>query len=249
MRLASYENAEEAEFLTKVYPGRTGLLNNTTFALLAPDGKELLARSGRGPAFPIDAPHQPDVPAAPEHTQEFATLLKEKMAGFQPKGELSALPQSLDFRRALNIAACDDQPLVVAFAKDHKDRLELEMRLARLAWNEAFLGRLQYAIVDDREDMQAIPALPEGDFLAIVQADLFGLEGVVLGAVPASADEPSLQDMLRRGLAAHARQTYSSREHTARGRREGVAWETEIPITDEHALREGGEPRPRRRDR
>lgn len=249
VRLASYENAEEAEFLTGIYPGRTGLLNNTTFALLAPDGKDLLARSGRGPSFTIDAPHNPDVPAAAEQTLAFAALLREKMAGFEPKAKVAGLPRSLDFRLALNVAACDGQPLVIAYAASEEDRHAIEARLARLAWHEAFIGRLQYAIIEDRAELEAIHSLPEGDFLAVVQADTFGQEGTVLGSAPFTAEEPKLQDMLRRGLAAHTVQQSSSREHTERGRRQGISWETELPVTDEKGAREGREAKPRRRDR
>src|SRR5262245_31890428 len=51
VRLLTYENAAEAEMLTSLFVGRSGQLENTTFALLAPDGKTKLSRAGRSPDF------------------------------------------------------------------------------------------------------------------------------------------------------------------------------------------------------
>ena len=39
IRLSTYEDAEEAEFLRSIYVGRSGDLENTVFAILSPDGK------------------------------------------------------------------------------------------------------------------------------------------------------------------------------------------------------------------
>lgn len=49
VRLATYESKEEGKFLESIFTGRSGLLENTTFALLGPDGKKRLSRAGRGP--------------------------------------------------------------------------------------------------------------------------------------------------------------------------------------------------------
>ncbi|MCP4093415.1 MAG: hypothetical protein GY747_08200 [Planctomycetes bacterium] len=72
VRLASYENEQESEYLKKLYRGRTGELNNTTFALVAPDGKTLLAPAGRGPEFVIGARATPNGKAEPESRRRFA---------------------------------------------------------------------------------------------------------------------------------------------------------------------------------
>jgi len=72
VRLASYENEQESEYLKKLYRGRTGELNNTTFALVAPDGKTLLASAGRGPEFVIGARATPNGKAEPESRRRFA---------------------------------------------------------------------------------------------------------------------------------------------------------------------------------
>ena len=51
VRLATYESKEEADLLTDIFVGRSGELENTTFVILAPDGKKRLTRAGRGPMF------------------------------------------------------------------------------------------------------------------------------------------------------------------------------------------------------
>ena len=50
IRLATYEDAQEAKFLKSVFVGRSGDLENTVFAILSPDAQRNLVR-GRGPFF------------------------------------------------------------------------------------------------------------------------------------------------------------------------------------------------------
>jgi len=49
IRLATYESQAEANFMKKIYKGRSGHLENTTFAILAPNGRKKLTRTGRAP--------------------------------------------------------------------------------------------------------------------------------------------------------------------------------------------------------
>lgn len=243
VRLASYEDESEGAYLTELYRGRTGLLNNTTFALLAPDGETLLARSGRGPQFTIGNRPNPNQEAAPEDVQAFARKMEEVGANFAPKAEIAALPQSLDFRRALNIAACDNQPLVVVVTDGKNAREGAVKELAALAWKREFLGRLQYQVVRDRAQLAVVDGLPKGDFLAVIQPNDFGLEGRVIASAALDKDVDAAA-LLRQGLAAFAREGLSRRTHVERGRRANATWETVMPVTDEKKAREGGPPPP-----
>ena len=47
VRLTTYEDKEEGEFLKSFHVTRSGELENTVAALLAPDGKRQLARASR----------------------------------------------------------------------------------------------------------------------------------------------------------------------------------------------------------
>src|SRR2546421_13009473 len=48
VRLATYEDAAEAAFLTSFAAGRSGALENTVVCILSPDGREKLVRAARG---------------------------------------------------------------------------------------------------------------------------------------------------------------------------------------------------------
>ena len=54
IRLATYEDEREAEFLRRVFTGRSAALENTVFAILSADGTKPLVRSGRGPFFAFE---------------------------------------------------------------------------------------------------------------------------------------------------------------------------------------------------
>jgi hypothetical protein len=233
VRLASYEEEKEGEYLTQLYRGRTGLLNNTTFALLAPDGETLLAPSGRGPQFVLGKRGNPDQTAATEDVAAFAEVLATKAQGFAAKADIALLPEALDVRRALVVAACDNQPLVVLYAASEQAKRSAKAQLAELAWSEEFLGRVQYIVATSREELSQIAGLPEGDFVAVVEPNQFGLEGKVLASLTASAKNKELAQLLRQGLQSYTRVDLPSREHRQQGRRAKATWESVMPVTDE----------------
>lgn len=245
VRLASYEEEKEGEYLTQLYRGRTGLLNNTTFALLAPDGETLLAPSGRGPQFVLGKRGNPDQKAAPEDVIAFAEVLAAKAKDYDYKGDLALLPEALDVRRALVVAACDNQPLVVLYAESDQARRKAKAQLAELAWSEAFLGRMQYIVATSREELSEISDLPEGDFIAVIEANQFGLEGKVLGSLDATKRKADLSKLLRQGLKSYTRVDLPSREHRLQGRRANAQWETVMPVTDEGKPPRRGDAPPR----
>src|SRR5262245_35972314 len=102
IRPLTYESAEEAKVLESLFIGGSGELENTTFALLGPDGRTRLARTGRSPAFAFRDPEQ--MAAA---MQDLAAR-HETGASKRP----AALPVCADVRRALDVAACDGRALV-----------------------------------------------------------------------------------------------------------------------------------------
>ncbi len=233
VRLASYEEKEESEYLTQLYRGRTGLLNNTTFALLAPDGETLLAPSGRGPQFVLGKRGNPDQQAAPEDVIAFAEVLATKAKDYDHKGDLALLPEALDVRRALVVAACDNQPLVVLYAESDQARHKAKAQLAELAWSEKFVGRMQYIVATSREELGQISGLPKGDFVAIIEPGQFGLEGKALGVLGVAEEKADVAKLLRKGLKSYRRKDLPSREHRQKGRRADATWETVLPVTDE----------------
>lgn len=239
-RLGTYENAAEAKLLTGIFVGRSGELENTTFVLLAPDGKTTISRAGRGPKFLMRGRHG--------DADELTKIIRDTAAKYRPKKKAAALPQTYDMRRALNIAACDKQPLVIVRASSTAKRAVLEKRLAVLAWKDEFVGRFHYAVVDPKADKTAKPTLkeikdlPSGDGVYVVRPGKFGITGEVIAKLPAKASDEKLHALLLKtdreytaaGTARH------HRDHVRDGRRNGIEWETEIPVTDPGAARARG---------
>jgi len=232
VRLATYEDRQEAELLKSLFVGRSGDLENTTFAILSPDGQRQLTRAHRSPT----------------HTMSGAAQLAETMnrvAGqyeVQKSSADAALPKAASVRLALDIASCDNQPLVVLHANDADALRSLEVRLRRLAWSDDFVGQLVYAVTNDSEQLKAIDGIAPGNCLFIVQPDRFGLKGKVLAQSSAKASTLEWERTLRQGIEQHQRFERTLPQHIHDGRRSGVFWETQIPVTDplEKQAREKG---------
>ncbi len=148
VRLASYENASEAKILESIFVGRSGQLENTVFAMLAPDGKTFLAPPGR----------------SPKKSFRNAEYLAEAMDHYvEPylKGSWSSrsLAKVENYRLALNVAACDGLPVVAVGSQKWEDWL------AGLAWEKSMLG--QAVFVRDSSVSGAVVVIP----------DQFGLTG------------------------------------------------------------------------
>src|SRR5262245_44572052 len=128
-RLLTYESAEEAKVLTSFFVGRSGQMENTTFVLVAPDGKTPLTRGGRSPDMVLPGRGGHDDGA-------LADLLKSESARYPAKAESSResplVPYLVDVRRALDAAACDLLPLAVILAKDAAERAAIDAAMRPL---------------------------------------------------------------------------------------------------------------------
>src|SRR5690242_4469475 len=101
VRLATYEDRDEASFLKTQARTRSGDLENTVFTVLSPDGKKQLVRGSRGTRqLYADA-------------KEMAGDLSRIARRFTPKAGTESLPLVANVRLAVDIAAADNQPLVV----------------------------------------------------------------------------------------------------------------------------------------
>lgn len=229
IRLVTYEDADEAKFLASIYTGGAGSLENTTFCLLGPDGETRLSGSGRGPLAVLDTIRVAGGcgGTSGSATERFADVLREAGRPFRCEASIASLPLCHDLRRALIVAACDDQPLVVAVAAEESQREAQRRALAELAWSEEFVGRFQYAVVADRAELRLVHEAPAGDGVFVVQPGLFGLRGDVV-ARAGEASAPALRAMLRDALEAYDRVPLDRRTHVARGRRQGNAWEPAV---------------------
>src|SRR5436190_22534688 len=117
-RLLTYESADEAKVLTSFFVGRSGALENTTFVVVAPDGKTALTRGGRSPDMVLPGRSSRDG----GDSGGLAQLLTSTAAKYPRTASASLepplLPCLVDARRGLDVAACDLLPLAIVVAKD-----------------------------------------------------------------------------------------------------------------------------------
>lgn len=226
IRLATYEDAEEAEFLRTIFT-RRGDLENTVFAILTPDGKTEHVRSGRGPQFR-------------SATQMAARMQHLISTGYQDAQERRwsdcKLPEVKSLELALNVASCDGLPVLVAIAKTDAQLDELREDLLKLAWNEGLAGQFVVATVSSSSDLRPIRGLDgrtlEGVYL--LKPDPFGLSGQVLAKIDTSHE--SAEGQLTTALSKFKPPVKNHRQHVQAGYQMGLRWETAIPVTDKQAV-------------
>lgn len=224
VRLLTYENAEEGEFLKGIFRGRTGQLENSVFAILDPEGNKL-TRGGRSPHM-VFGGRSPD-----EILSSMVTRMKEISARYQENSEPKIqreLPYLADVRRGLNAAACDIQPLVVVVPSNNQS--QTSQRVKELAWSDEFVGTFAYVQVANETELQAIEEI-EQPGVYVVQPDAYGLTGRVLAG---GSDPATLAEVLRSGSQKFKAKGKNSRRHIRQGLSSGKHWEPEIPVTDPH---------------
>jgi len=222
VRLPTYENEEEGKFLKSLFVTRSGELENSVFVVLAPDGKRVLVDAHRSMRHGFA-----DADELAEAMSRVAGTLAEK----RPAGELP-LPLVANVRLALNVAACDDRPLVLVRTRDAEVRQRLESTLAALAWSDRFIGRFLYATAGSGKELAVVRGVAPDATVLVVQSDRYGREGKVLGQAAAEASREQLARLLRDAAVAYQPEVKSFPEHIRDGRKQGVFWETVIPVTD-----------------
>ena len=232
VRLLTYEDAAEAKFLKSLFLGGSGDLENTLFAILAPDGKKVLVRAHRSPHHDFEDAAQ----LADTMNRVARTVGEPKMRGDLP------LPLVANVRLALNTAACDGRPLVAIVSEDAQVRQRLEGVMASLAWSEANRGRFMYVSAAALKGMSIVKGMEGQSAVLVIQPDRFGLGGTVLAQTDANAAKEQMAEVLAKGLALHKPGEQEHRDHVREGHRQGIFWETVIPVTDpwEQRARERG---------
>ena len=230
VRLATYEDEAEGEFLESVFRGRSGELENSVFALLAPDGKTKLTRAGRSPHMVFRARSEE------ESVEQMVEKMREIAKRYPGKGWKAQLeiPYLADLRRGLNVASCDLQLLVVVAAKSESEKRKLEKALLPLAWDDEFQGQFAYANVSKLAELKAISGAAKKSSVIVVEPDAYGMTGKAIAQLDGK-DVEALGAAMAKALEEYAPAAKDSRSHIRKGHKQGVHWETEIPVTDPHA--------------
>jgi hypothetical protein len=120
IRLATYESFEEAQMLRGIFLGGSGQVENTTFALLSPDGKTPLVYSGRSPDFAF------------VNSQQMADTMGRISQRYRGRAS-GELPTVVNLRLAVNVGACDGLPVVALVSNDPAQLRNWQSRLAAVA--------------------------------------------------------------------------------------------------------------------
>ena len=226
IRLATYESFEEAQVLRNLFVGGSGQVENTTFALLSPDGRTPLVRAGRSPNWDFSG------------AQDMAAAM-DRIASLYPDRYTAGgadLPVVDNLRLALNVGACDHLP-VVALLSDNPQQLQRwRAQLASVAWNPSVQGRAIYCLDRTASARTLIRGRVENG-LVVLQSGQFGLDGSVLANL--DVDSPQLVTQLTRALSRYSYRNTDSFTHIREGNARGVHWQTQIPVTDPQEGRRG----------
>ncbi|MEE3371758.1 MAG: hypothetical protein VX346_20675 [Planctomycetota bacterium] len=251
IRLATYEDAAESRMLRGIFaPG--GNLQNTVFAILTPDGKTPLVRSGRSPVWAFGGVRGPGINAQPlESIKKMARAMEAIWRRYPGNGrdaqDSRPIPYLADLRIALNVAAADRQPLVVVYSPDRAQRTRMERELAQVAWFEPFVGKVQYVAAQVAREFQAVQGFQARAGFIVIQPGTFGLTGKVLDAVPPDTLAAELRDALAKALNQHRPSQLTYNQHRQAGMRAGVRWQSRVPNTARGGRQ--GDRRRRRRPR
>lgn len=227
IRLATYEDKGEVEFLTSVFRGRSGKLENTVFALLDSDGKKKLVRSGRSPDFAFFGDRR-----FVEGLNRIAKLKRSEEKKFTDQ----QLPLAKNLDLGLNIAACDRIQLIVITGRDQATVEKLCQTALPLAWNDEIGGQFVFAKATKDAELKPLGLDTIKNGLIVVEPGKFGMSGKVIANFGESFDIKDTQDKLAK-LAAGYQVDKNYRQHIQAGIRLGIEWETETPVTDQQSLR------------
>jgi hypothetical protein len=201
-----------------IFRGPDGL-QNTTFAILDPEGRPI-SRGSRSPQMTYDS------------LERFLGALEEISIGYEPKAEkIEALPVIRDLRLALNVAAADMRPLVVVRGGDPDAAVRLERKVAQVAWSDPAVGRFHYVLLGEETTYEGLtPDLG----VSVIQPDPYGRGGQLLAHARTSSSTSTIARTLAEGLQAHDVPDKDYETHVAKGRREGIRWEPKTEPTDSH---------------
>ena len=101
-----------------------------------------------------------------------------------------------------------------------------------LAWGEDFIGHFMYSQSTRSEDLKEISGFNGKAGYYTVQPGKFGVDGKTLISLPEKTKKDALKKAMEKAIGIHDAEEKNTRRHIQQGRKEGVHWETEIPVTD-----------------
>jgi hypothetical protein len=193
-------------------------LENTVFTVLDSEGEKQLTRSGRSPKWISSS--------GKDFAEMLEELTKEHVSASKGKRKPRSLPSIKGLKLAMNVAACDSMPLVVAVAKDEKDAKKQRELLAPLAWSDEFVGRFRWVSLVGTEGLLEHEGMPTSTGFYIVQPDPYGVTCEVLAQAKPGAKSKALSEALTEAAEAFEAPRFKRRgQHVREGERKGYSWE------------------------
>ena len=250
IRLATYENQDEVDFMKTLYVSFTGEIANTLFALLSPDGKTRLSEADRSPAqvFGGVIQRRASQPEAAEQNKAAAARMVESMEVISlaypgkrgAAGGPQALPYLGDLRMAVNVAACDNQPLLVVYAENPGEVARLEKALQPIVWSKEVIGRALYVAVSDAaEYARYIKGEKPAAGYALVAPEPYGRHATPLLTISGETKPENVHKRLIAALALYNPPPKDFEKHEAEGLKAGIQWKPKTPITDRSRRQRG----------
>lgn len=231
IRIGTYEDKDEANFVKTRLMGGNGDLRNFGFALASPDFETILRRSERGPNFVY------------KNASDMAGELKRLAADYPVDAEAkkvpSALPQMKSVRLGVNVASCDGLPSLLIVGSDAADLNQMKYSLSKVIWDEDLAGRFICASTKNKENLSMIEGKLQRGFL-VVRPDEYGVKGTVIKALPGNLTGDQLKEELLAVSGNYNRISKTHGQHVRTGRRAGISWDAEVAVPDRRRSTRGG---------
>ncbi len=230
VRLETYENLESEELVKRI----NGRLANTAFAILSPDGQEMLTPGGRSPSRALsDNGGKTDTTGS--ENEELIDKMVRIVDRYEPQASDSAseLQDFHSLRQALNCASADQRLLV--FVNAPYDSESVQQKLKTVFADEQVLGKFHLNFADpavDAEWASVVEGAKDSPSIFVIQSGKFGIDGKVLEQVAIDSETDAIKATLLKANEQFAtvekRKDYES--HVREGRRKRIHFENEIPL-------------------
>jgi hypothetical protein len=208
--------------MEKLLGVREGTLPNTVFCLLAPDGKTQLTRPTRGPSSF----------RTPENMALQMNKMLQQYKATVADSFVSPIPYVDRVDLALNVAASDNRPLIVAFGADEQELATINRKLQPLVWDTSIIGQFMYASTTNIGELKVLIGKDKSPGIFVVEPDEFGVSGNITQHVNLNAGSKDIMTAIKSGLNAFTPFTKDHRLHIANGYTVGIEWETVVPESD-----------------
>ena len=218
VRIDSYESEENQKIVRSHLGGR---FENTAFCVIAPDGKERLTRSGRGP----------------QHISRDFDDIVAIADRYKSRGDIlnSHIPDFNSFALALNVSSAD-QKILLLIAGDEDEIVAAGKRIRSVVWNKNVMGRFNYDFESDSSSWTGpLSSKSKGSGFHLIRPGEFGLEGQIVMSLSLNASNSNLLNAMVVANRDYAKSTkkkvYSS--HVVEGRRQGKRIEMAVPFGED----------------